>query len=87
MDIKVNGKELHELTKEELFEANNEIKLAFEELKQKTIQQYNVGDRVRVKKGNEPDEGVIEGIGSKTIVVKVRDNKMIVSPRMIEKIN
>ena len=86
MEIKVNGKELHELTKEELFEANNEIKLAFEELKQKNINKYNVGDRVRLKRGIEPAEGVIEGIGSKTIIINVRDNKMIVSPRMIEKI-
>ncbi|KPK84498.1 MAG: hypothetical protein AMS27_09815 [Bacteroides sp. SM23_62_1] len=87
MDIKVNGKELHELTKEELFEANNEIKLAFEELKQKNMQRYNVGDRIRLVKGSEPSEGIIESIGSRTIVVNVSDNKMIVSPRMIEKIN
>lgn len=87
MDIKVNGKELYELTKEELFEANNEIKLAFEELKQKNIQQYHVGDRVRLKRGTEPAEGIVEGIGSRTIVIKVSDNKMIVSPRMIEKIS
>lgn len=87
MDIKVNGKELHELTKKELFEANNEIKLAFEELKQKNMQRYHVGEKVRLIRGSEPAEGIIEGIGSRTIVLNVSNNKMIVSPRMIEKIN
>ena len=87
MDIKIDGKELFELTKEELLEANKEIKLAFEELKQKNIQQYSVGDRVRLKRGDGNTEGIIEGIGSKTIIVNILDNKMLVSPRMIEKIN
>ena len=86
MEIKVNGKELFELTREELIEASKEIKMAFLEVKQKNLQKFHVGDKVRMNGKEGSVEGVIDTISSKTAVVSIGTQKIIVSPRKIEKI-
>jgi putative ribosome biogenesis GTPase RsgA len=87
MDIKVNGKELHQLTKEELIEADKEIKIAFLQTSQKKgLQQFRVGDSVRVEKRNWSAEGVIEDIGSKTATVNIGDQTIIATAKMITKV-
>ena len=86
MDIKVNGKELHKLTKEELLEADRQIKIAFLEAKQKSLQQFHIGESVKVKKRNWTAEGVIETISSRTATVKIGDKQIIATAKMISKI-
>ena len=86
MDIKVNGKELHQLTREELIEADKEIKLAFLQTSQKGLQQFRVGDNVRVEKRSWSAEGVIEDIGSKTATVNIGDQTILATAKMISKV-
>jgi len=86
MEIKVNGKELHSLTKQELSEVSKELKLAQLKLEHKDLQQYNVGDKVRLDRRLGSHEGIIDEINSKSIIVKTGDKKMMVSARMMEKI-
>lgn len=86
MNIKINGKELHQLTKEELIEADKEIKLAFLQNYQKGLQQFRVGDTVRVEKRSWSAEGVIEDIGSKTATVNIGDQTILATAKMISKV-
>jgi hypothetical protein len=86
MDIKINGKDLHQLTKEELIEADKEIKLAFLQTSQKGLQQFRVGDNVRVERKSWSAEGVIEDIGSKTATVNIGDQTIIATAKMISKV-
>jgi hypothetical protein len=87
MDIKVNGKELHQLTKEELMEADKQIKLTYLQTSQKNgLQQFRVGDNVRVAKRSWSAEGVIEDIGSKTATVKIGDQTILATAKMISKV-
>jgi putative ribosome biogenesis GTPase RsgA len=87
MDIKVNGKDLHQLTKEELIEADKEIKLAFLKTSQKNgLQQFRVGDNVRVERRSWSAEGVIEEIGSKTATVNIGDQTILATAKMIKKV-
>ncbi len=87
MDIKVNGKELLELNKEELFDVSKEVKLAQLKLQQKDLQQFNVGDKVRLNKQMGLIEGVIEDISSRSVIVNTGEKKVMVSPRMMEKVS
>jgi putative ribosome biogenesis GTPase RsgA len=83
----LNGKELHQLTKEELIEADKEIKLAFLKTSHKNgLQQFRVGDNVRVEKRNWSAEGVIEDIGSKTATVNIGDQTILATAKMITKV-
>ena len=86
MNVKVDGKELHELTKEELVEADRIIKIAYLEAKQKGLQQFHIGENVKVKKRNWSAEGIIEVIGSRTATIKIGDEQIIATARMISKI-
>jgi len=86
MEIKVNGKELRVLTKQELSEVSKEVKLAQLKLQQKDLQQYNVGDKVRLDRRLGSLEGIIEHINSKSIIVNTGDRKLLVSAKMMEKI-
>ena len=86
MDIKVNGKELHQLTKGELIEADKHIKIAFLEAKQRVLQQFQIGENVKVKKRNWSAEGTIEDIGSRTATIKIGDEQIIATAKMISKI-
>ena len=86
MNIKINGKDLHQLTKEELIEADKEIKLAFLQNYQKGLQQFRVGDTVRVEKRSWSAEGVIEDIGSKTATVNIGDQTILATAKMISKV-
>ena len=86
MDIKINGKELHQLTKEELIEADKEIKIAFLQSAQKGLQQFRIGDNVRVENKRLSAEGVIEEIGSKRAAVKIGDQTILATAKMISKV-
>ena len=86
MEIKVNGKELQVLTKQELSEVSKEVKLAQLKLQQKNLQQYNVGDKVRLDRRLGSLEGIIEHINSKSIIVNTGDRKLLVSAKMMQKI-
>lgn len=87
MDIKVNGKELLELSKEELLDLGKEVKLAQLKLQQKNLQQFNVGDKVRLNKQMGLAEGVIEEISSRSIIVNTGGRKIMASPKMMDKIS
>ena len=87
MDITVDGKELLALTKEELFDVSKEIKLAQLKLQQKNLAQFNVGDKVRLNKQMGLFEGIIEDISSRSIIVNTGDRRMMVPPKMMEKIS
>jgi hypothetical protein len=87
MDIKVNGKELLELSKEELFDVSKEVKLAQLKLQQKDLQQFNVGDKVRLNKQMGQVEGIIEDISSRSVIVNTGERKVMVSPKMMEKVS
>lgn len=87
MNIKVNGKELFELNKEELTDVGKEVKLAQLKLQQRDLQQFNVGDRVRLNKQMGLAEGIIEDISSKSIIVNTGGRKIMASPKMMEKIS
>ena len=87
MDIKINGKDLSQLTREELIEADKEIKLAFLQTSQKNgLQKFRVGDNVKVEKRSWSAEGVIEDIGSKTATVNIGDQTILATAKMISKI-
>ncbi len=87
MDIKVNGKELHHLTREELIEADKAIKIAFLHTSQKNgLQKFRVGDNVKVAKRSWSAEGIIEEIGSKTAAVNIGDQTILATAKMISKI-
>lgn len=87
MDIKVNGKELLELSKEELFDLSKEVKLAQLKLQQKDLQQFNVGDKVRLNKQMGLVEGIIEDISSRSVIVNTGERKIMVSPKMMERVS
>ncbi len=84
MDIKVNGKDLFDLSKEELIQADKEIKMAYLQVEQKDNNKFRIGDRVRVDQRGEIIEGVVETISSKSLGVKVGKKQVIVSPRKAE---
>lgn len=86
MVIKVDGKALHELTQEELLEADKQIKIAFLEAKQKGLKRFHVGEKVKVEKRNWSAEGIIQDIGSRTATIKIGDDQIIATPKMISKI-
>ena len=87
MDIKINGKDLHQLTKEELIEADKAIKIAFLQTSQKNgLQKFRVGDNVKVAKRSWSAEGVIEEIGSKTAAVNIGDQTILATAKMISRI-
>lgn len=86
MEIKVNGKELHGLTQKELFELSKEVKIAQLKMQQKDLQQFNLGDKVRLNKQMGGIEGIIEEINSKSVVVNTGNRKLLVSAKMMEKI-
>ena len=87
MDIKVNGKGLDQLTREELIEADKAIKLAFLQTSHKNgLQQFQVGDNVKVAKRSWSAEGVIEDIGSKTATVNIGDQTILATAKMISKV-
>jgi len=87
MNIKVNGKDLLELSKEELFDVSKEVKLAQLKLQQKDLQQFNVGDKVRLNKQMGLIEGIIEDISSRSVIVNTGERKIMVSPKMMEKVS
>ena len=86
MVIKVDGKALHELTQEELLEADKQIKIAFLEAKQKGLNRFHVGEKVRIEKRSWSAEGIIQDIGSRTATVKIGDEQIIATQKMISKI-
>ena len=86
MVIKVDGKALHELTKDELLEADRQIKIAFLEAKQKGLRQFHIGEIVKVAKRNWSAEGIIQDIGSRTATVKIGNEQIIATAKMISKI-
>ena len=86
MDIKVDGKELHQLSARELRELDKQIKNALIRSKKNGFQKYQVGDSVRVEKSNWSAEGIIEEIGARTATVKIGEEIILATPRMISKI-
>ena len=87
MDIKINGKGLDQLTREELIEADKAIKIAFLQSSQKNgLQKFRVGENVKVAKRSWSAEGVIEEIGSKTATVNIGDQTILATAKMISKV-
>ena len=96
MDIKVEGKELHQLSARELRELDKQIKLALINLKKNGFRKYQVGDSprrihwpataVKVKKSNWSAEGIIEEIGARTATVNLGAEKILATPRMLQKV-
>ncbi len=86
MDIKVDGKELHQLSSRELKELDKQVRLALTHVKQNGFRKFQVGDRVRVEKSNWSAEGIIEEIGARTATVNIGEEKILTTPRMISKI-
>ena len=87
MDIKINGKGLDQLTREELIEADKAIKIAFLKSNQKNgLQKFSIGDNVKVAKRSWSAEGVIEDIGSKTATVNIGDQTILATAKMISKV-
>lgn len=86
MDIKVDGKELHQLSARELRELEKHVKLALTHSKKNGFQKYQVGDTVKVEKGNWSAEGTIEKIGARTATVNLGEDKILATPRMIKKV-
>jgi len=87
MDIKINGKGLDQLTREELIEVDKAIKIAFLKSSQKNgLQQFHIGDNVKVAKRSWSAEGVIEDIGSKTATVNIGDQTILATAKMISKV-
>lgn len=86
MDIKVDGKELHQLSSRELKELDKHIKLALVNLKKNGFKKFQVGDAVKVVKSNWSAEGIIEEIGARTATVNLGDEKILATPRMITKV-
>ena len=86
MNIKVDGKELHQLSSRELKELDKQVRLALTRIKQNGFRKFQVGDHVRVKKSNWSAEGIIEEIGARTATVNIGEEKILTTPRMITKI-
>ena len=87
MDIKINGKGLDQLTREELIEVDKAIKIAFLKSSQKNgLQQFHIGESVKVAKRSWSAEGVIEDIGSKTATVNIGDQTILATAKMISKV-
>ena len=86
MDIKVDGKELHQLSARELRDLEKQVKLALSNSKKNGFRKFQVGDLVRVEKSNWSAEGVIEAIGARTATVNIGDETILATPRMISKI-
>ena len=86
MDIKVDGKELHQLTPWELRELDKQIKLALTRAKKNGFTKFQVGDTVKVEKRNWSAEGIIEEIGLRTATVDIGSEKILATPRMISKV-
>lgn len=86
MDIKVDGKELHQLSAREIRELEKQIKVAQDNLKKNGFRQYQVGDTVKVVKSNWSAEGIIEEIGARAATVNLGSEKILATPRMITKV-
>ena len=86
MVIKIDGKALHELSKDELLEADRQIKIAYLEAKQKGLKQFHIGENVKVEKRNWSAEGTIQEIGSRTATVQIGEEQIIATAKMISKI-
>lgn len=86
MVIKVDGKALHELTKDELLEADRQIKIAYLEAKQKGLKRFHIGENVKVEKRNWSAEGIIQEIGSRTATIRIGEEQIIATAKMISKI-
>ena len=86
MDIKVNGKELHQLSARELRELDRHVKLALNNSKKNGFQKFQVGDSVKVEKSNWSAKGIIEAIGARTATVNIGEEKILATPRMLSKI-
>ncbi len=86
MEIKVNGKELHQLSARELRELDKQVKLALTGALKNGFKKFQVGDTVRIKKSNWSAEGVIEEIGARTASVKIGDETILATPRMLSKV-
>ncbi len=86
MNIKVDGKELHQLSARELRELDKLVKRALTNLKKNGFKNFQVGDAVKVEKSDWSAEGVIEEIGARTATVNLGTEKIMATPRMITKI-
>ena len=86
MVIKIDWKALHELSKDELLEADRQIKIAYLEAKQKGLKQFHIGENVKVEKRNWSAEGIIQEIGSRTATVQIGEEQIIATAKMISKI-
>ena len=86
MDIKVDGKELHQLSARELRELDKQVKQALSNSKKNGFRKFQVGDLVKVEKSNWSAEGIIETIGARTASVKIGEETILATPRMISKI-
>ncbi|HEC41799.1 MAG TPA: hypothetical protein ENI20_03115 [Bacteroides sp.] len=86
MDIKVDGKELHQLSTREIKELEKQIKLAQSNLKKNGFRKFQVGDAVKVKKSNWSAEGIIEEIGARTATVNLGAERILATPRMLSKV-
>jgi len=85
MDIKVDGKELHQLSARELRELEKTIKQASSNLKKNGFRKFQVGDTVNVAKSNWSAQGIIEEIGARTATVNIGEEKILATPRMLSK--
>ena len=85
MDIKVDGKELHQLSARELRELEKTIKQASSNLKKNGFRDFQVGDTVKVAKSNWSAQGIIEEIGARTATVNIGEEKILATPRMLSK--
>ena len=86
MNIKVDGKELHQLSTRELKELDKLVKRALTTLKKNGFREFQVGDAVKVEKSDWSAEGIIEEIGARTATVNLGTEKILATPRMITKI-
>ena len=85
MDIKVDGKELHQLSSREIRELERHIKNALNHAKKNGFKKFQVGETVKVVKSNWSGEGIIEEIGARTATVNLGSEKILATPRMISK--
>ncbi len=86
MDIKVDGKELHQLSARELRELEKHIKQASSNAKKNGFKKFQVGDIVKVAKSDWSAEGIIEEIGARTATVNIGEEKILATPRMLSKV-
>jgi len=85
MDIKVDGKELHQLSARELRELEKTVKQASSNLKKNGFRSFQVGDTVKVAKSKLVRKGIIEEIGARTATVNIGEEKILATPRMLSK--